>query len=67
MKVNDEELRRLVERTDAELNALYNRWKTNFREPKCVDDFVFTEDEKKAWSRAEPDFTKPIVKHLDRN
>ena len=46
--MNDEELSKLVERTDAELHALYNAWMANFRESRYMADFLFTEDEKTA-------------------
>jgi hypothetical protein len=59
LKMDDEELRRLLKRTDREFSALYRRM-AKFRESKS--DFIFTKAEKKAWSKAEPDFPKPIVK-----
>lgn len=59
--MNDEELSKLVERADAELHALYEVWMVNFRQSRYMADFLFTEDEKKAWSKAEPNFPKPII------
>ena len=61
MEMNDEELQRLVELTDRELHALYDVWMANFRESRYMVDFLFTEDEKKAWSKVEPNFPNPIV------
>ena len=54
--MNDKELSKLVERTDANLHVLYEVWMVNFRESRYMADFLFTKDEKKAWLQAEPNF-----------
>ena len=59
MKMDDEEVRKLVKRTDAEFRALEKRM-AKLR--KLRWDHIFTEEEKRAWSQAEPDFPKPIIK-----
>jgi len=61
LKMDDEELRRLVKRTDREFRALYRRM-AKFRESRL--DFIFTKAEKEAWSKAEPDFPRPIIKSI---
>ena len=60
--MNDKELSKLVERTDAEVHALYDVWMTNFRESRYMADFLFTNDEKKAWFQGEPNFPKRIAR-----
>jgi hypothetical protein len=65
-KPDSEELRKHIERTNAELDALYERWMSHFREPKSIeDDSIFTKDEEEAWKASEPDFNKRIVKPSD--
>jgi hypothetical protein len=59
--MNDGELSKLVERTDAKLRVVYDVWMANFRESRYMADFLFTQDEKKAWLQAEPNFPKPIA------
>ena len=59
LKMDEAEVRRLVKRTDREFHALYRRM-AKFRESKS--DLVFTIAEKKAWSKTEPNFPKPIAK-----
>ena len=59
--MKDEELERLVELTDEELHALYEVWMANFRDSRSMADFLFTENEKKAWRDREPNFPKPII------
>ena len=59
-KVKDEEVRKLVEQTDAEFRALEKRM-AKLRKSRF--DFIFTKEEKKAWRQAEPNFPKPIIKH----
>jgi len=59
--MNDEELQRLVDLTDKELHALCEVWRANFRESRFMTDFLFTENEKKAWRDREPNFPKPII------
>jgi len=61
IEMDDKELLKLVERADAELHALYEVWMANFREPRYMADFLFTEDEKRAWVQTEPNYPKPIV------
>ena len=58
-KMNDEEVRKLVERADAEFRALDKRMAKS-RESRF--DFIFTKEEKKAWLKAEPNFPKPIIR-----
>jgi hypothetical protein len=57
--MDDEEVRKLLRRTDREFRALYRRMR-KFRESRS--DFIFTRKEERAWSKAEPDFPKPIAK-----
>ena len=57
--MNDEEVRKLVDRADAEFRALERRM-AKFRKSRF--DFIFTKEEKKAWRQAEPNFPKPIIK-----
>ena len=59
--MKDEELCKLVNHVDAELYELYEVWMANFRESRYMADFLFTQDEKKGWSQAEPNFPKPIA------
>jgi len=59
--MNDEELQRLIDLTDKELHALYEVWMANFREARFMTDFLFTENEIKAWRDREPNFPKPII------
>lgn len=59
--MRDKELSKLVERTDAELHALYEVWMANFRESRFMTDFLFTKNEEKAWRETEPNFPKSIV------
>ena len=59
--MKDEEIQRLVEIADKELQALYEVWMANFRESRFMADFLFTENEKKAWRETEPNFPKPII------
>jgi len=61
MQMDDENLQRLVELTDAELHALYEVWMTNFRDSHYMADFLFTKEGKKAWLQAEPNYPKPII------
>jgi hypothetical protein len=58
-KMNDEEVRKLVERADAEFRALDKRM-AKYRKSRF--DFIFTKEEKKAWLEAEPNFPKPIIR-----
>ena len=57
--MNDEEAQNLMKRADAEFRALERRM-AKFRKSRSTS--MFTKDEKKAWSKAEPDFHKPIIK-----
>ena len=57
--MNDEEIRRLTELANKELRALDRRMA---RLRKFRFECIFTKDEKKAWSRTEPNFPKRIVK-----
>jgi hypothetical protein len=57
--MDDEELARVLRRTDREFRALYRRM-LEFQESRS--ELIFTKTEKRAWSKAEPDFPKPIVK-----
>jgi len=59
IKMNDEEVRKLVERADAEFRALEKRM-AKFRKSRF--DAIFTKDEKRAWAQTEPNFPKPIIK-----
>jgi hypothetical protein len=64
--MNDEEIRKLMERTDEELNTLYGKWMTHFQEPKPTAYApVFTPAEEKGWFELEPDFTKRIATPLN--
>jgi hypothetical protein len=58
-KMNEEEVRKLVERADAEFRALDKRMA---KVRKSRFDFIFTKEEKKAWLQAEPNFPKPIIR-----
>jgi hypothetical protein len=57
--MDEEEVRRLLKRTDREFHALY-RQMAKLRKSKS--DLIFTVAEKKAWSKTEPNFPKPIAK-----
>jgi len=57
--MDDEEIRRLLKRTDREFRALYRRM-ARFRQLRSG--FIFTSAEEAAWCKAEPNFPKPIVK-----
>ncbi|HMK83704.1 MAG TPA: hypothetical protein VK503_08300 [Candidatus Bathyarchaeia archaeon] len=59
--MNDEELQKLVEIADRELHAVYEAWIAKLRESKLMADFIFTEEERKAWREREPDYPKLIV------
>ena len=59
--MNEEEIRRLVEITDKELQAAYELWMANSRESRLTVDLLFTKNEKKAWRKREPNFPNPII------
>jgi hypothetical protein len=50
-----------LRRTDREFRALHRRM-LEFGESRS--EFIFTRTEARAWSKAEPDFPKPIVKEV---
>ena len=56
--VNENEIRKLLKRADAELRKVDERM-IKFHESRSVS--IFTENEKKAWLRTEPNFSKPII------
>ena len=57
--MDDEEIGRLLKRTDREFRALHRRMVRGW---KSKSDFIFTLAEEAAWTKAEPNFPKPIVK-----
>jgi len=61
-RMDDKELDRLLKKADREFHALYRRmaWLGGSR----VSDFAFTQAEKKAWSRGEPNFPRRIVESI---
>ena len=64
--MKDEELRKLMEHTDMELNSFYGKWMAHFLEAKSTENpAIFTGTEETAWKENEPNFTKRIVTPLN--